>query len=251
MIYGEDSPLLSCRDVTKKFGGTVALRDFNFEIRPGEVVGLLGDNGAGKSTVVSMVSGVLQPSSGSIELEGHDITHKNAEAVRSAGIETIFQDLALCDNLDAASNIFMGREVRRRILGVLPVVDRNMMNHEAETVLDRLDIHLPDLQRPVKDMSGGQRQAIAIARAVYWNARLLLMDEPTAALGVPEQRKVLDIIEQLSGEGVAILLISHNMDDVFEACDRLLVLRRGANVFESSTSETSTSEVVSAMMGSS
>jgi ABC-type sugar transport system ATPase subunit len=169
---------------------------------------------------------------------------------RDRGIETIYQDLALCENLDAAVNIFLGREPMRRQLGLFKTVDRKHMLAESETALDQLDIEIPNLQRPMRDMSGGQRQAVAIARAVYWNARLMIMDEPTAALAVAEQRKVLDLCRTLRDQGVPVLIISHNLLDVFAVADRIVVLRRARKVAELNAQETNMDEVVALMTGS-
>jgi len=169
---------------------------------------------------------------------------------RNLGIETIYQDLALCENLDATVNIFLGREPVRRRLRIFASVNRERMLGESSHVLDQLDIHIPNLKRPIRDMSGGQRQAVAIARAVYWNARVMIMDEPTAALGVAEQRKVLGLVRTLRDHGVPVILISHNMQDVFAVADRIIVMRRGKKVGERMANATTTDELVSLMVGS-
>jgi simple sugar transport system ATP-binding protein len=243
------TPTLRVVGLTKRFGGLTAVNDVSLEVYPGEVVGLLGDNGAGKSTLIKVVSGVFRPDGGRIALGGSEVSFDSPMDARSAGIETIYQDLALCENLDAPSNIFLGREPSRRALGVLPIVDRHRMHDEARGVLDRLDIRIPKLDRPIRQMSGGQRQAVAIARAVYWNARLMIMDEPTAALGVPEQRKVLQLVRTLRDSSVPVIMITHNMQDVFEVADRILVMRRGRLVGERTAEGTSASEIVGLMVG--
>jgi simple sugar transport system ATP-binding protein len=166
---------------------------------------------------------------------------------RTAGIETIYQDLALCEDLDAAANIFLGREPSRRVLRVLPSVDRKLMHSESRAVLDRLDIRIPNPDRPMRQMSGGQRQAVAIARAVSWNARLMIMDKPTAALGPPEQRKVLQLVRALRGAGVPVIMITHNIQDAFEVADRLWVKRRDRPVGERQPNATTASELVGLM----
>jgi ABC-type sugar transport system ATPase subunit len=242
--------ILRIRDLYKHFGGLVAVDHVSLDVLQGEVVGLVGDNGAGKSTLIKMVSGVYRPDGGSIFLEDHEVTFASPMEARALGIETIYQDLALCENMDATVNIFLGREPIRRQLGLFPVVDRMHMLNESRTVLDQLDIHIPNLSRPIEEMSGGQRQAVAIARAVYWNARLMIMDEPTAALGVAEQRKVLSLVHTLRDRGVPIIIISHNMQDVFAVSDRVIVMRRGKKVGERITKETNTDELVSLMVGS-
>lgn len=242
-------PALQLRNVTKRFGGLTAVNDVSVDIYPGEVVGLIGDNGAGKSTLIKMVSGVYRPDGGKIFLGDKEITLASPLEARQMGIETIYQDLALCENLDATVNIFLGREPMKRMLGLFKQVDRKHMLRESEEVLDRLDIHIPNLVRPIREMSGGQRQAVAIARAVYWNAQLVIMDEPTAALAVPEQRKVIELTHTLRDQNVPVIIISHNLQDIFAAADRVVIMRRGRKVGERLTSETSMDELVSLMVG--
>jgi ABC-type sugar transport system ATPase subunit len=242
-------PLLAAIDLNKHFGGLVAVDHVSLEVRAGEVVGLLGDNGAGKSTLIKMISGVYHPDGGRLVLNGQEVSFSSPQDARNAGIETIYQDLALCENLDAGANIFLGREPVRRALGVLKTVDRGRMLTESKRILNQLDIRIPRLSRPISQMSGGQRQAVAIARAVYWNARLMIMDEPTAALGVPEQRKVLALVRTLKGHGVGVIIISHNLQDVFDVADRVVVMRRGRAVGERRVAETSTSDLLGLMVG--
>lgn len=246
----EQQPLLKTVDLSKRFGGLVAVNQVSLEVYPGEVIGLVGDNGAGKSTLIKMISGVYNPDGGQIFLEGQEVRFDTPMEARKRGVETIYQDLALCENLDATVNIFLGREPMRRQLGLFNVVDRKHMLAESESVLNQLDIEIPDLLRPMRQMSGGQRQAVAIARAVYWNARLMIMDEPTAALAVAEQRKVLDLCHTLRDRGVPVIIISHNMQDVFAVADRIIVMRRGKKVGELAVKTTTTDEVVSLMVGS-
>jgi ABC-type sugar transport system ATPase subunit len=243
------APILQVKQVHKHFGGLVAVNRVSLEVYPGEVVGLLGDNGAGKSTLIKMISGVYHPDEGSIVLDGKEVTFNSPLDARRQGIETIYQDLALCENLDAGANIFLGREVRRKKLGLLQELDNQYMLQEAQKVLDQLDIHIPNLRQPIRQLSGGQRQAVAIARAVYWNARLMIMDEPTAALGVPEQLKVLQLVRTLRERQIPVILISHNMQDVFAVADRVIVMRRGNNVGERRIKETTDNEIVSLMIG--
>ncbi len=242
-------PALRVSNLVKRFGGLVAVDSVSFDIYPGEVVGLVGDNGAGKSTLIKMISGVYKPDGGSVFLGEKEITVASPMEARSLGIETIYQDLALCENLDATVNIFLGREPIRSFFGVFKQVDRRHMLHESQKVLDRLDIKIPNLQRPIRQMSGGQRQAVAIARAVYWNAKLVIMDEPTAALGVPEQRKVQELIHTLRNQGVPVLLISHNLQDVFAVADRVVVMRRGKKVGDLKAAETNGDQLVGLMVG--
>jgi len=244
------APLLQVVNITKRFGGLVAVDNVSMDVNVGEVVGLVGDNGAGKSTLIKMVSGVYQPDGGEIYFDGKLVNFANPREARDSGIETIYQDLALCENLDVGSNIFMGRELKRPYLGgLIHTLDRSEMRDEAATVLSRLDIQIPSLTQQIRNLSGGQRQTVAITRAIYWNAKLMIMDEPTAALGVPEQRKLLALVRTLCGQGVPIIIISHNMQDVFAVADRIVVLRRGQKVGERMASETTPDEIVSLMVG--
>jgi len=242
-------PILQAIGLYKHFGGLVAVNDVSLDVFPGEVVGLVGDNGAGKSTLIKLISGVYRPDGGQILLDGRPVSFTSPLEARQLGIETIYQDLALCENLDAAANVFLGREPVRRTLGVFKNLDRDYMLRESRQVLAQLDIRIPDLRRPIRELSGGQRQAVAITRAVYWNARLMIMDEPTAALGVPEQRKVLALVRTLRDRGVPVILISHNLQDVFAVADRIVVMRRGRKVAERPASATTSDEIVSLMVG--
>ncbi|MBX5458889.1 MAG: sugar ABC transporter ATP-binding protein [Thermogemmatispora sp.] len=242
-------PVLEVRDLVKRFGGLVAVDHVSLVVWPGEVVGLLGDNGAGKSTLIKVISGVYRPDGGQLLFEGQEVSFASPMEARRRGIETIYQDLALCENLDAPANIFLGREPVRRRWGFLKELDDRYMLQETQHVLEQLDIHIPDLRQPIRQLSGGQRQSVAIARAIYWNARLMIMDEPTAALGVAEQQKVLELVRTLRARGVPVILISHNMQDVFAVADRVVVMRRGQKVGERRVAETTTNELVGLMVG--
>ena len=242
-------PLLEVRNLSKHFGAVQALADFSMSVRAGEVVALAGDNGAGKTTLIKAVSGVYQPSSGEILLKGQPVTFATPQDAREKGIETIYQDLALADNLSIGANIFLGREPMRKLFGLIPVLDRKAMAEAARITMGKLDFHVTRLDAPVSNFSGGQRQAVAIGRAVYWNAQILIMDEPTAALGVPEQRKVISLIHQLKAQGHGIIFISHNLQDIFAVSDRIIVLRRGVQAGERKISETNHDEVVRLMVG--
>ncbi len=242
------APILEVQNLTKRFGGVTALENVSFKLYPGEVLALAGDNGAGKSTLIKCISGAHQPSDGKIIFERQEVVIDDPQASRALGIETIYQDLALADNLDVGSNVFLGRERMRKIWGVFPALDRVSMREDSRAVLETLDIHT-SLERPVRDLSGGQRQAVAIGRAIFWKARLLIMDEPTAALGVPEQRKVVELIHKLKAQGVAIIFISHNLGDIFAVSDRILVLRRGVTAGERRIADTNGDEVVKLMVG--
>lgn len=242
-------PMLRLEGVSKYFGGLTALSNVNFEVYPGEVVALLGDNGAGKSTLIKCVSGVYKPDEGRILFNGRDITNTPPATVRELGIETIYQDLALAENLDVGANVFLGKEKIRRLGGIVPVTDDEYMRREAAKVLERLDIHIPSLRQKLVRLSGGQRQAVAIARALYWDARLVIMDEPTAALGVPEQRKVLSLVKSLRDQNIPVIIISHTMQDVMEVADRMVVMLRGRVNANIPRAEATVDRIVKYIMG--
>lgn len=242
-------PLLEVRNLSRHFGAVRALDDCSMIVRPGEVVALAGDNGAGKTTMIKAISGVYPPTSGEILVEGKPVTFSSPQDARAKGIETIYQDLALADNLTIGGNIFLGREPMRKAFGFLPVIDRKAMAEAARDTMALLDFHVKRLDAPVSNFSGGQRQAVAIGRAVYWNARILIMDEPTAALGVPEQRKVISLIKSLKAQGRGVVFISHNLQDIFAVSDRIVVLRRGVIAGERKITETTHDEVVKLMIG--
>ena len=243
-------PILSVRHLTKRFGGLTAVNDVSWDVYPGEVVALLGDNGAGKSTLIKCISGVHHADEGEVRFRGERVRFARPIDALANGIETIYQDLALAQNLDVPSNIFLGRELKLRYLGgLVRMLDERKMLDESKTALASLDIHFPNLLQPIESLSGGQRQAVAIARAVYWDARLMIMDEPTNNLGVPEQHKVLELIRRLRDQGVPVILITHTLPDVFAVTDRLMVMHRGRKVTEKKTADTSTEELVQYMVG--
>ncbi|NPV67065.1 MAG: sugar ABC transporter ATP-binding protein [Anaerolineae bacterium] len=243
-------PLLAVRDIVKRFGGLTAVDHVSMDVFPGEVIGLVGDNGAGKSTLIKIVSGVYQADEGQIYFDGRPVHISRPSDARDMGIETIYQDLALAGNLSVSANIFLGREVKRNYLGgLVRTLDEKRMLSESQRVLDQLDIRIPAMMQKIENLSGGQRQAVAIARAIFWNARLMIMDEPTNNLGVTEQRKVLDLIRTLRDQGVPVILISHTMHDVFAVSDRIVVLHRGRKVAEKRTAETDPEEIVQYMIG--
>jgi ABC-type sugar transport system ATPase subunit len=243
-------PLLSVRNLVKRFGGLTAVNDVSLDVRPGEVVGLVGDNGAGKSTLIKCVSGVHHPDAGEVFFEGREVRFSHPIEAREAGIETIYQDLALAGNLDVSANIFLGREVKKRhLFGAVKTLHEDRMRSESTAILDRLGIVIPRMRLEIEKLSGGQRQAVAIARAIYWNARLMIMDEPTNNLGVPEQRKVMSLIDTLREQNVPVILISHTLPDVFAITDRIVIMHRGRKVAEMATADTDTTEVVEYMVG--
>ncbi|MCL6626774.1 MAG: ATP-binding cassette domain-containing protein [Alicyclobacillus shizuokensis] len=243
-------PLLSVRHLKKRFGAVQALRDVSLDVHRGEVVALVGDNGAGKSTTIKIISGVEVPDEGEIFFEGSRVTLSTPADSEALGIQTVYQDLALCDNLDIVSNLYLGRELYRTIIpGVIRVMNHAEMEKNAIPVLKRLGINLPPLNTSVASLSGGQRQTVAVARAVLWGSKLVILDEPTAALGVAQTRAVLDLVKRLAESGVGVLVISHNLSDVFEVADRIVVLRLGQTVANYVTSEVSGEKVVAAITG--
>ena len=243
-----ETPILKVQSVSKRFGGVHALEDVSLELYPGEVLALAGDNGAGKSTLIKIISGVHHPDEGTIWYSGSEVTFENPQRAREHGIETIYQDLALADNLDVGANVFLGREPLKRVFG-FPVLDRKQMRTQAADALRVLDIQIHRFDLPIRSLSGGQRQAVAIGRAIHWKAKILIMDEPTAALGVPEQRKVIALIKSLKQSGVGVIFISHNLVDIFAVTDRIVVLRRGVKAGERITADTNSDEIVRLMVG--
>jgi simple sugar transport system ATP-binding protein len=243
-------PLLEARDIVKSFGRVRALRGANFSVDRAEVVALVGDNGAGKSTLIKCLAGVEQPDSGEILFEGRPVTISAPTEARELGIETVYQDLALASDLDPAGNLFLGREIRRRgVLGRLGFLDKAAMHRRADEAFETLGVGLQDSSAPVANMSGGQRQGVAVSRAVTWASKVVFMDEPTAALGVVQTRHVLDLIGRVREQGIAVVLISHNLPEVFEVADRIEVLRLGERVAQFKRSDVTMEDVVGAMTG--
>jgi D-xylose transport system ATP-binding protein len=245
------SPILSVRNAHKRFGAIRALEDVSLDAWPGEVLALLGDNGAGKSTLVKCISGVHTLDEGEILLHGAALTLNSPAAARAAGIETVYQDLALFDNLTPAQNFYAGRELSFPAWLPRPLrfLDKAAMRRTAAEVIDRLQVRLPHPDAPVAMMSGGQRQAISVARATVFARNIVLLDEPTAALGLREARKVLDLIARLKAEGNAVILITHNMEHVTELADRAVVLRQGRKVGEVKPESSSKQDLVSLIVG--
>lgn len=239
------------KGIKKSFGRIQALKDIDFTINPGEVVGLLGDNGAGKSTLIKIFSGALTQDEGELLLEGETCKFNSPQEARDEGIETVYQDLALATDLDIESNLFLGREILKQgPLGSFGFLDRNAMFGEVEELFHKLNIRVRDLKSKVSDLSGGQRQAVAVARAVKWGNKLVIMDEPTAALGVEQSAMVLDLIRQVSSSGIPVIFISHTMPFVFDVCDRVVILRLGEIVANLKVKDTSVNEVVQYITGS-
>lgn len=244
-------PVLSVRNASKRFGAIEALRNVQLDVWRGEILALLGDNGAGKSTLVKCISGVHALDEGEILMDGRPVEMSSPAAARRAGIETVYQDLALFDNLSPAENFFCGREIARPAWLPRPLrfLDARAMNREAAQVIERLKVRLPHFDAPVARMSGGQRQAIAVARATVFARGVVLLDEPTAALGLRESRKVLDLMLQLKAEGNAVILITHNMEHVLELADRAVVLRQGRKVGELKPEEGNKKDLVAMIVG--
>ncbi|HZF88347.1 ATP-binding cassette domain-containing protein [Streptomyces sp.] len=244
MVHVSATPVLALRGVSKRFGAVQALTDVELEIHAGEVVALVGDNGAGKSTLVKTIAGVHPIDEGVIEWEGKPVSINKPHDAQALGIATVYQDLALCDNIDVVGNLFLGRELRK--WGVLDEVE---MERRARELLTTLSIRIPSVRIPIASLSGGQRQTVAIARSMLGEPKLVILDEPTAALGVEQTAQVLDLVERLRERGHAVILISHNMADVKAVADKVAVLRLGRNngVFEVKT--TSQEEIISAITG--
>ena len=242
-------PYLACRGISKHFGAVQALTEVDFEVSLGEVVALVGDNGAGKSTLVKIISGTIAESSGDIVVEGEVHNFKSPRDANAAGIETVYQDLALCDNLDVVANLFLGREVG--LGGSLPgaPLSEAEMERRSLKVLQTLHIRIPSVRREVAALSGGQRQSIAVGRAVLWGSKIVLLDEPTAALGVAQQREVLDLIRRLRDQQIGVVVISHNLQQIFEVADRLVVLRLGRVAANVKRREVSINDVVGYITG--
>jgi simple sugar transport system ATP-binding protein len=243
-------PLLEARGIEKSFGRVRALRGASFTVNAGEVVALIGDNGAGKSTLVKVLSGVLQPDGGEIRFAGEPVAIPTPIAARALGIETVYQDLALAPDLESSANLFLGREaVRPGILGRLGFLDKAAMRRRTRDAFRQLGVGVQDPAAAVATLSGGQRQGVAVARAVTWAGKIVFMDEPTAALGVVQTRAVLDLIGRVRDTGLAVVLISHNMPEVMQVSDRVEVLRLGERVAQFTTADSSMEELVGAMTG--
>jgi ABC-type sugar transport system ATPase subunit len=242
--------LLELSNVQKHFGPVQALAGVTFAIDGGEVVGLVGDNGAGKSTLMKTITGVHVPDAGTIRFDGTLLNGREPGEIRALGVEMIYQDLALARMQDVASNIFLGREPTRRVFGTpLRMIDRACIEREAEAMIRKLGARLPSVQYIVGQLSGGQQQSVAIARALTFNPKLVIMDEPTAALAVREVEHVLDLIRELKRQGIAVILISHRLNDVFAVCDRIIALRQGKVVADEAVARTSMNDVVAHIVG--
>ncbi|GAA2449515.1 ATP-binding cassette domain-containing protein [Streptomyces macrosporus] len=238
------TPVLALRGISKRFGAVQALTDVELEVHAGEVVALVGDNGAGKSTLVKTIAGVSPADEGVFEWQGRPVEVNRPHDAQELGIATVYQDLALCDNLDVVGNLFLGREIKRG--GVLDEIE---MERRSRELLDTLSIRIPSVRIPIASLSGGQRQTVAIARSMLGEPKLVILDEPTAALGVEQTAQVLDLVERLRERGLAVILISHNMADVKAVADKVAVLRLGRNNGVFDVASTSQEEIISAITG--
>jgi D-xylose transport system ATP-binding protein len=246
----EGQPRLALRGIVKRFGRVLALDGVDFDVAAGEVVALVGDNGAGKSTLVKIVAGSLQADEGTILFDGLPVSIPNPRAAAALGIQTVYQDLALCDNLPVVDNLYLGRERRFTLVPrILRFLAPNKMEAEAGETFATLGVRVPALDRPIATLSGGQRQAVAVARAVLWGSSVVLLDEPTAALGVEQTAHVLELVRRLRKRGLAIVLISHNLTDVFAVADRIAVLRLGRNAGSFAPRRDAPERVVAAITG--
>jgi D-xylose transport system ATP-binding protein len=239
-----ETPILQLRGISKSFGSVQALTDVDFEVRSGEVMALVGDNGAGKSTLIKCVAGIHSVDSGEILFEGEPVHIHGPKDSARLGIEVVYQDLALCDNLDVVQNMYLGREERDWLWRLK---EPAMEQRTAETLRSLSVTTIRSIRQPVASLSGGQRQSVAVAKAVQWNSKLVILDEPTAALGVAQTRQVLDLVKRLGEQGLSVVLISHNLHDVFEVADRITVLRLGRDVGVYEREQTTQQEVVQAI----
>lgn len=242
-------PVVRCVGITKYYGGVRALNKISLDIHPGEVVSLVGENGAGKSTLIKILSGIQQPDEGSIWLGDVEAKHLTARRARDFGIETVYQHLSLCDNLGAAANVILGQEPVRFKLGPFKFLDTDRSLAMTQDRVKELGVHLPDLSIPVRRLSGGQRQAVAIARATVRAHRLVMLDEPTAALGIVQTQATLGLIKQVAAQGVGVIVISHNLDDVFAVAHRVVVVRLGQITLDAPTCSTTREQIVACMTG--
>src|SRR5262245_25851109 len=231
MLAPDAQPILEAKGINKFFGPVQALTDVDFAVYPGEIVALIGDNAAGKSTLINILTGVLQPDGGTILFEGEQVHFATPHDAREIGIETVYQDLAIAPHLDAVANIYLGRELRQPgILGSMGFLDNRRMRRQTATQLGVLRVNIPSPERRLFTLSGGQRQGVAVARAVMWASKVVIMDEPTAALGVAQTQMVLDLMREVRNSGIPVVFISHNMPHVFEVADRISALRLGRSV---------------------
>ncbi len=243
------APLLEVEGLVKSFGPVDVLHGVDLSLAAGEVLALVGDNGAGKSTLIKHVAGVYRPDAGEIRLEGQPVRVETPGQARALGIETVYQDLALADELSVGANIFLGREPVKHLFGFLPIIDNRRIRMETDALLARIESKIPPRARSVSRLSGGQRQAVSIARALYWRAKVVIMDEPTAALAVMEREHVIGLARRLASEGVGVIYIGHNLIEILEVADRVSVMYRGRIVHMTKAEETNQQELIKYMTG--
>jgi len=249
-VWSSKDPALRATGITRSFGAVQALLGVSLDVFPGRVTALVGDNGAGKSTMVKILAGADTPDDGDLVLNGQPVAFRDPTDARSAGIECVYQDLAIAPDLNVVQNLYLGREVTRSgVLGVLGLLDRQRMRVTVREALGDLAIEIPSVETEMRYLSGGQRQAVAVARSVMWASRVVILDEPTAALGITEREAVLNLIARVKDRGLAVLLVSHSLPEVFQIADHIVVLRHGAKVAQLQVSETSMDEVVGYMTG--
>jgi D-xylose transport system ATP-binding protein len=243
----ENIPILELHGISKRFGAVQALFEIDFEVYPGEVVGLVGDNGAGKSTLVKVIAGTYQPDAGTYIFDGKEVNVRTPHEANELGIQTVYQDLALCDNLDVVANLFLGRE--DMLTGVVQTINEVGMEQRAHRLIDTLHVRIPSIRSKIATLSGGQRQSVAVARAVMWESKVVLLDEPTAALGVEQTHQVKELILRLREQNLGVVVISHNLADIFDVSDRIIVLRLGQRVATFNTHVANPEQVVAAITG--
>jgi D-xylose transport system ATP-binding protein len=245
MSTSQRAPILELRGIIKRFAAVEALKGINVNFYPGEVVALVGDNGAGKSTLVKSIAGIFPPDGGEVRFDGQPVVLRGPKDATKLGIATVYQDLALCDNLDVVDNLFLGREELRPAR----TINEEAMEQHARKVLKTLDVNLPSLRVPISALSGGQRQSVAVARSIITNAKLVMLDEPTAALGVAQTKQVLSLIKRLREQGLSVIVISHNLADIFEIANRIVVLRLGRLNGDFEVGETTPAQIVARITG--
>ena len=244
-------PLVEMKGIYKLFGGLCALKNVDFQIFPAEVVGLVGDSAAGKSTLMKVLAGVFPPTEGEIFVDGQRHYFKSPQDARNVGIEMLFQDLALVPELDVTDNLFLGKEISKKVFGrdIKFLLDRKIMEKKTEDFLGELEINVDSVKEKVKNLSGGQRQSVSIARTIFFNARLVILDEPTSAISVKETQRVLELILQLKKRGISVIIVSHRMEDIFNVADRIVVLRRGQKVEDVHKIDTSLEMIIKRIIG--
>jgi simple sugar transport system ATP-binding protein len=241
--------LLEMKHIYKFFGGLCAVNDVNLDLDKGEVLGLVGDNAAGKSTLMKILSGAYHPTEGDIHFAGSQVKFRSPHDARNMGIEMLFQDLALVPELDVTDNLFLGKELYRQLVGINLILDRKTMRSQSEGFLKQLGINIPSVNEKVRNLSGGQQQSVSIARTMFFEAKIVILDEPTSAISVKETQRVLDLILQLKEQGIAVIIVSHRMEDIFKVSDRIVVLRRGSKVEDIPKQNTTATHIIQKIIG--